>query len=89
MDVFASGNGMNWPYGLGFSPDGKLYVANLLGNSIQRFDASTGAFLDTFASGGALDWPQNVLFTPEPATLSLLAAGLALLRRKRVSEGNR
>ena len=40
----------------------------------------------SYGIDGNVVWVQHV---PEPATLSLLAAGLALLRRKRVSEGKR
>jgi hypothetical protein len=84
MDVFASGGGLDMPYGLVFGPDAYLYVASLNTNSILRYDGQSGAFIGVFASGGGMNQPCHILFTPEPATLSLLAlGGLALIRRGR------
>src|SRR5262245_4373885 len=72
QSVFASQN-ITSPRGVLFGPDGNLDVAN--GNecadgdpaSVERFDGSTGAFLDYFvapASGG-LEHPSYMVFGPD------------------------
>ena len=34
--------------GMSFGPDGRLYVASFLGNSVVAFDADTGDFAGTY-----------------------------------------
>jgi glucose/arabinose dehydrogenase len=62
--------------GLVFGPDGHLYVSNLVGGQILRFDGQTGAFLNVFVGSGILGGlgvggvtgPSGLLFfTPSSA----------------------
>jgi hypothetical protein len=50
-----------------FGPDGNLYVASALTNSVLRYDGVTGAFKDTFvaASSGGLNGPGDLAFGPD------------------------
>jgi outer membrane protein assembly factor BamB len=41
-------------------PDGLLYVASEGNNSVKRFNAATGAFVDDFVAGGALTQPTGL-----------------------------
>jgi len=67
--VFVSNGsgGLSNPNGLAFGPDGALYVANAFGDNINRYSASTGAFLNTFVSvgSGGLDTPSQMRFRPD------------------------
>lgn len=80
--------GLNLPVGVEIGPDGYLYVANYNVNTIGRYNASTGAFVDTFASGAVLAGPNYFTFVvPEPSALSFAAAvifAFMLLRGQRV-----
>jgi hypothetical protein len=38
-------------------------------NNVQRYNGTTGAFIDVFASGGGLDFPAFIVFTPTQATV--------------------
>jgi len=64
--VTAGSGGINGPdIGITIGPDGKLYVPSFDSNAIQRYDASTGAYIDTFIpSGGAggMSQPRTILF---------------------------
>lgn len=59
----ASG-GLNRPRQLAFGPDGNLYVADIVTNSILRYDGATGSPLGTFVSSGlgGLDDPGDLVF---------------------------
>jgi DNA-binding beta-propeller fold protein YncE len=62
MNVFASG--LTLPQDLAFGPDGHLYVTNGFGDSVSRFDGTTGASLGFFVAPGAygLDAPVGLAF---------------------------
>lgn len=90
LGVFVTGNGLSLPGGMAIGPDGLLYVASTLGNSILRFNVTTGGFVDTFVSSTAGGQPRYIAFTPtpipEPSSLmlaSLAGMGLKLMRRSR------
>ncbi len=52
--------------GLTFGPDARLYVASRDTDSVVRFDAQSGTFIDTFITtgSGGLDLPWDVVFMP-------------------------
>jgi WD40 repeat protein len=91
VGVFAQGNGLDVPLGMTLGPDGNVYVASTLGNSIKRFNVSTGLFLGDFISLTAHPNPTLIEFTPfpipEPSSCLLVAtamfAGLHASFRKR------
>jgi hypothetical protein len=59
MGTFASN--CDGPEMIEFGPDGDLYVASNLGDSIDRFDGRTGRFkLSIF--GGGLVGPMDIAF---------------------------
>lgn len=70
MDVFASGGGLDGPFGLDFGPEGMLYVASYNSDQILRRNGTTGAPIDSI-QGGGLDGPTFFEF-PEPAAGALL-----------------
>lgn len=65
IDDFASGGGLEAPYGLAFGPDGSLYVASDkagTGDAVLRFNGTTGAFIDMFAPVANAN-PTYLVFT--------------------------
>lgn len=86
FSLFAEATGdasqVNRAIGLGFDPDSALlYVTNLTNDRLDRYNGTTGAFVDSV--GGFSD-PAGVTFVPEPVGMAslLVAGGFALLRRR-------
>jgi hypothetical protein len=85
--VFASGNGLNIPWGLAEGSDGNLYVASEFSRNIKRFNLSTGAFVDDFIPSTPDNrFPSYIGFTPFPvpepsSAVFALGAGAAILAR--------
>jgi hypothetical protein len=68
--VAAGSGGLRTPTGLGFGPDGQLYVINFDSagaGEILRYDGTTGAFLNVFvaAGSGGLSGPRALGFGPD------------------------
>jgi glucose/arabinose dehydrogenase len=61
------------PQGLAFLPDGQLLVGTG-SNSVRRYNATTGAYIDDFIQGGML-FSGGVVLVPEPSTCALAAFG--------------
>lgn len=79
--VFADGAGVfNMPDGLGFGPDGNLYVSGYGSGNVTRFDGTTGQLIDVFAQVPA---PTYLTFIPEPTAAILLAIGALAAARRR------
>ena len=77
------GTGLNNIRGLACDSANNLYVANIGDNTIRMF--TPGGVGSVFASTGLNNYPTGIAITPEPATLGLVAAGLAamIIRRKK------
>lgn len=67
--------GLDAPTGLAFGPDGRLYVASGNTDSVLRYDATTGAFVDVFVASGAggSDFPTFLAFRPDAAVYGPLS----------------
>jgi DNA-binding beta-propeller fold protein YncE len=53
--MFGNEDEIDCPQGIGFGPDGKLYVVSFLRRHVARYQAESGRFLGVFARGGAVD----------------------------------
>jgi Tol biopolymer transport system component len=61
---------INYSEQFAFGPDGNIYVASMTDGKIQRYDGTTGDFIDTFANPGlnGAGWPRGptgVAFGPD------------------------
>jgi sugar lactone lactonase YvrE len=65
--VTVGSGGLSTAQGLAFGPDGNLYVASAATNTINRYNGTTGAFIDTFvsASSADLNGVQFLTFRPD------------------------
>jgi glucose/arabinose dehydrogenase len=69
-NAFITGSTISSPNGIVFGPDGNLYVSMSDGanaDRINRYNGTTGAFIDTFVSAGSgsLDGPGGLAFGPD------------------------
>jgi sugar lactone lactonase YvrE len=60
VEVLATGAAISGANGLHFSPDGKLYVASVLGSELIVLDPDTGAVMERLQEG--VDGPDDVAF---------------------------
>ncbi len=62
IGALETGVGLDGALCVRYGPDGKLYVASEGSNSVQRYDALTGAFIDEFVApgSGGLDGPTSL-----------------------------
>lgn len=62
MGELQGGVGLTGPLCVRFGPDGYLYVASEGTDSVKRYDATTGAYVDDFvaAGSGGLDGPTSL-----------------------------
>ena len=71
LENFAGEDLMRKPGSILFGPDGNLYVADHIEgagtNTVQRYDAATGAFLGDFVpnNSGGIKNPQGMVFGPD------------------------
>jgi glucose/arabinose dehydrogenase len=75
--------GLNQATGLAFGPDGYLYVASHLTNTIQRYDAVIGTFVDQFApqpGDPVPNAPHGIVFGADGHLYVSSAFGDAILR---------
>ncbi len=71
--TFAGSDGLSFPRGLAFGPDGNLYVASEGTNNILKFNGTSGAFIGEFVAAGAgsepfedgLAAPKGIAFGPD------------------------
>ena len=64
--VAGGSGGLNFPRDMILGADAKLYVASSDSNSVLRYDAATGQFIDAFvpAGRGGLSRPSGIVFGP-------------------------
>lgn len=60
VKVLATGAGISGANGLHFSPDGRLYVASVIGSELVVLDPDSGAVLERLTEG--VDGPDDVAF---------------------------
>lgn len=96
VGVFAQNPAASSIYRLAFGPDGNLYVASDNANAIERFNRTTGQFMDYFTPAGSSTRPMGLAFeaVPEPSTAVICSLGLAMaavpcaIRAKRARRGD-
>jgi streptogramin lyase len=86
IGTFASGGGLSGAEGLGYGPNGDLYVVSRDNARVLRFDGQTGGYLDTFFSGTPLVIPQGLLFDAD-AHVYVNDAGTNVVQRFDVQTG--
>jgi DNA-binding beta-propeller fold protein YncE len=59
----------------------QLFVSNSVTDTVQRYDGSTGAFIDTFASGGGLNQPRDLAFSPHDNNLYVVSELTSEIKR--------
>ncbi|MFN0136333.1 MAG: hypothetical protein ACKVS9_09495 [Phycisphaerae bacterium] len=67
--VAQGSGGLDAPVGMAFGDDGFMYVSSATSNSVLRYDATSGAFVDTLASN--LGGPVFLTYVPEPTSATL------------------
>ena len=71
---WSSGHSFNIGLDIAFADDGFAYVTDAGTNTVEQFNAATGAHVGTFASGfGTPGW---ILHVPEPSSVALFGLGL-------------
>ncbi len=70
-----SGDGeISWPEGITIEPDGIAYVASTGTHTVQKYDASTGAYLGAVTSSQLIG-PKAVRFGPEDGLMYVASSG--------------
>ena len=64
VKTFASGGGLNGPFGLVFGPNGDLFVSSSNTDAVLEYNGTTGAFVKSFVSpgSGGLVFPTGLVF---------------------------
>src|SRR5215218_9340863 len=73
---------LNGPNGVNVGPDGKVYVASVLGDEITVHDPRTGAIVDRIGPERGVHGPDDVVVAPDGTVYwtELLAGNVGLLR---------
>ena len=73
---------LNGPNGVNVGPDGRVYVASVLGDEITVHDPRTGAILDRIGPERGVHGPDDVVVAPDGTVYwtELLAGNVGLLR---------
>ncbi len=65
IDVLATGSRISGANGMQFSPDGKLYVASVVGSEMLVLDPNDGTVLRRLAHAEGVEGPDDVAFAPD------------------------
>lgn len=79
-----TGGNLNTPIYMSLNPSGDLLVGSFGNDKVARYNLQTGQFLGNFVTvgSGGLDGTHDMTYMiPEPASLVLLAVGVAAMRR--------